>query len=307
MRRGRPPHDDILTPREWEVLALIEEGLTNEQIAERLEINVGTAKYHVGEILSKLQVESRGDAPAAARALSARPHSAGIYALLRLKPWWRATGAAGALLVLTLVGLLLVRSWIDDQTGPGPRDSGDTVGLGPDVGASPESGLATRPTPPQCVTGPRAENPTQQSPSGASLTMPTSERFGTVEEGEAWICLDVPQAQAMPGWRIQGVTASRSHSLSQFVQGMGFRSLVISYVKGPDGLHVELTTPGAGTVEGAGDASTVMIGGAEAKIWRKDRILTLQWEAGGVALIATIMPATDADLQKSMPLLESIR
>jgi len=50
-KRGRPPHPDILTPREWQVLFLIREGLTNEQIAGRLDISLATAKYHVSEIL----------------------------------------------------------------------------------------------------------------------------------------------------------------------------------------------------------------------------------------------------------------
>ena len=34
-RRGRPPYPDILTPREWEVLALLRQGLSNEEIAQR--------------------------------------------------------------------------------------------------------------------------------------------------------------------------------------------------------------------------------------------------------------------------------
>src|SRR5438093_171564 len=51
--RGRPRHPDILTPREWEVLSLIEKGASNEEIAERLGITERTAKYHVSEILSK--------------------------------------------------------------------------------------------------------------------------------------------------------------------------------------------------------------------------------------------------------------
>jgi DNA-binding CsgD family transcriptional regulator len=66
-RRGRPRYDDILTPREWQVLALLEAGLTNEQIAERLGISFGTAKYHVGEIISKLGVTTREEAVVAAR------------------------------------------------------------------------------------------------------------------------------------------------------------------------------------------------------------------------------------------------
>jgi DNA-binding CsgD family transcriptional regulator len=52
----------VLTPREWEVLALIREGLTNDQIAERLGISGSGARFHVAEILSKLGVESRREA-----------------------------------------------------------------------------------------------------------------------------------------------------------------------------------------------------------------------------------------------------
>jgi DNA-binding CsgD family transcriptional regulator len=63
-RRGRPPHPDVLTPREWEVLSLLRERLTNEQIAERLGITVRAARFHVSEILSKLNVSTRGEAAA---------------------------------------------------------------------------------------------------------------------------------------------------------------------------------------------------------------------------------------------------
>ena len=63
-RRGRPPHPDVLTPREWEVLALLREGLTDQAIADRLNISLDGAKYHVREILSKLGVASRQEAAA---------------------------------------------------------------------------------------------------------------------------------------------------------------------------------------------------------------------------------------------------
>ncbi|HEY4686531.1 MAG TPA: helix-turn-helix transcriptional regulator, partial [Dehalococcoidia bacterium] len=43
----RPPYPDVLTPREWEVLDLLREGLTNDQIARRLGISRDGAKYHV--------------------------------------------------------------------------------------------------------------------------------------------------------------------------------------------------------------------------------------------------------------------
>ncbi|MEX1254549.1 MAG: glutamate racemase [Dehalococcoidia bacterium] len=58
-KRGRPRHPDILTPREWQVLRLLRRGCSNREIAARLGISPGGAKYHVGEILSKLGAASR--------------------------------------------------------------------------------------------------------------------------------------------------------------------------------------------------------------------------------------------------------
>jgi NarL family two-component system response regulator LiaR len=55
-----------LTPRELEVLALLAEGLTNPEIAERLNVSRSTAKAHVSHILSKLEVSNRAEAVALA-------------------------------------------------------------------------------------------------------------------------------------------------------------------------------------------------------------------------------------------------
>ena len=51
-----------LTEREMEVLALIVDGLTNPQIAEKLVITISTTKTHVHSILQKLYVNSRSKA-----------------------------------------------------------------------------------------------------------------------------------------------------------------------------------------------------------------------------------------------------
>jgi DNA-binding NarL/FixJ family response regulator len=63
-KTGLPPQDtspavSLLTPRELEVLALLGEGLTNADIANRLFISQSTAKVHVHHILAKLGVKTR--------------------------------------------------------------------------------------------------------------------------------------------------------------------------------------------------------------------------------------------------------
>lgn len=53
---------DQLTTRETEVLLLITEGKTNQEIAEQLFIAVKTVKVHVSNILGKLEVQDRTQA-----------------------------------------------------------------------------------------------------------------------------------------------------------------------------------------------------------------------------------------------------
>lgn len=55
----RPNTSSRLTPREEEVLRLLTQGLTNEQISKRLFIAQSTAKVHVHNILRKLGAKSR--------------------------------------------------------------------------------------------------------------------------------------------------------------------------------------------------------------------------------------------------------
>lgn len=57
-----------LTPREREIAALIDQGLSNKEIASRLSIAVRTVKNHVHHILEKLNVHRRGEATARLRA-----------------------------------------------------------------------------------------------------------------------------------------------------------------------------------------------------------------------------------------------
>lgn len=57
--RGRPPHDDQLTPAEWSVVEWVRHGLTNRQIAERRGIGLDAVKFHVGNALAKLGLADR--------------------------------------------------------------------------------------------------------------------------------------------------------------------------------------------------------------------------------------------------------
>ncbi|MEZ4505995.1 MAG: response regulator transcription factor [Thermomicrobiales bacterium] len=58
-----------LTDREMDVLRLLATGKTNREIGEALFISPRTCGHHVSAILSKLGVQSRSDAVAAARSL----------------------------------------------------------------------------------------------------------------------------------------------------------------------------------------------------------------------------------------------
>jgi two-component system, NarL family, nitrate/nitrite response regulator NarL len=64
-----PPPDaawGVLTTREREILALAGEGLTNNEIARQLQIELPTVKSHMHNILEKLHVRSRTEAAALA-------------------------------------------------------------------------------------------------------------------------------------------------------------------------------------------------------------------------------------------------
>lgn len=54
--------DNRLTQRELEVLGFISQGLTNQEIASNLFVEVGTVKNHVHSIIKKLNVSNREEA-----------------------------------------------------------------------------------------------------------------------------------------------------------------------------------------------------------------------------------------------------
>lgn len=60
---GRQSHNDInLSPRELEILKMVANGMSYNQIADCLTIGLSTVKFHLGNILTKLGVETRNEA-----------------------------------------------------------------------------------------------------------------------------------------------------------------------------------------------------------------------------------------------------
>ena len=64
---------EALSEREAEVLQLVAEGLSNQEIADRLVISITTVKTHVGNIFLKLGVTSRTQAIARAESSGLLP------------------------------------------------------------------------------------------------------------------------------------------------------------------------------------------------------------------------------------------
>jgi DNA-binding NarL/FixJ family response regulator len=79
----------LLTRREVEILGLIEQGLSNKEIARALQIGGATVKNHVHSVLTKLSVRRRGEAAAQFRA-SRRPQNSSV------RPTTGRWGAANA-------------------------------------------------------------------------------------------------------------------------------------------------------------------------------------------------------------------
>jgi LuxR family maltose regulon positive regulatory protein len=75
-RAAQRQAEDLVEPlseRELDVLSAIAEGLSNQEVAARLYVSERTVKWHASNIYGKLQVGSRTEAVAKARALGILP------------------------------------------------------------------------------------------------------------------------------------------------------------------------------------------------------------------------------------------
>ena len=128
-RRGRPPYPDVLTPREWEVLDLVERGYTNDEIASRLGISFAGAKFHVSEILGKLHLSSRDEAARWHRERFARaPFLATLFDWLRAGPHRVAATFSLGVLAVVLGGVTVLGVGIACADTRGGRIENSTVG-----------------------------------------------------------------------------------------------------------------------------------------------------------------------------------
>ena len=95
-KQGPIASPNLLTHREKEIVALVEQGLSNKEIARSLRIENATVKNHVHSILSKLQVRRRGEAAARiCRASASTPQTTG-FATFAAAVWvmdWLGSGS----------------------------------------------------------------------------------------------------------------------------------------------------------------------------------------------------------------------
>ncbi len=180
-RGGRPRHPDVLTPAEWRVLEALREGGTNAEIAARLGVSANTVRYHVSNMLAKLELRDR-------RALAAwrpegRRRRLGALLALPAALWsvgrplaWVGVGAAAlagvAVVVVALVALeVIVEGDPDPPAAVAPPSatptSTPTVSPTATPAPTPTAALMATPTPTA------APDPTE-TPAPSPMPTPTA-------------------------------------------------------------------------------------------------------------------------------------
>jgi len=142
----RPAHlatryRDSLTPRQQEILAMIAKGKTNFEIAQQFGMSLDGAKWHVREILAKLNVDSREDAVAEwqrQRSFGARLRvfARALLPAALLKPVVAGTAAIGVAGAIA-VGVVMLQGGDDEPPAaesPTPATTSTPAAGTPDPG-----------------------------------------------------------------------------------------------------------------------------------------------------------------------------
>ena len=194
-RGGRPRHPDVLTPAEWRVLEALREGGTNAEIAARLGVSANTVRYHVSNMLAKLELRDRR-ALAAWRPDTPRRRLGGLFAL-PAAVWsvgrplaWVGVGAAAlaglAVVVVALVALEVIVEGDPDPAAavapppvtPTPTSTPTTTPVPTPTAASPTPSAMPEPSP--VSTPPAAPSPTP-TPTATPDPLPTATATPTSE------------------------------------------------------------------------------------------------------------------------------
>jgi Tol biopolymer transport system component/DNA-binding CsgD family transcriptional regulator len=242
-QRGRPPHPDILTPREWEVLSLLREGLSNRDIGDRLGVTRDGIKYHVAQILLKLGVATREEAAAwqSAAPVNVAPSSR-LAARLSGISRMGLIGTAGVLLtgLAALAGAVVYN---EIAVGGSPTDPAEVSAGGPPTASPGPYGVPT-PTPVAAVLTDAGDGSLGQ--------------VAYVKDGNLWMLnLDTGEDRMIVQREVAKTFGTTAQDLTllepewspdgQWVS-FGVRNAAVN-----DATSIWVVRPGDGLLEGAGD------------------------------------------------------
>ncbi|MBN9493557.1 helix-turn-helix transcriptional regulator [bacterium] len=133
---------DALTKRQREVLSLAAKGMTNPEIGDRLGISKDGAKWHIGEILMRLNVDTREEAVDLWKRYNGLPYR--LHRVVRavlgpLAVRWALGGVAAAAVTGLAVALVVLATQDSDHPKAGVTPPAATTAATPAASPTPES------------------------------------------------------------------------------------------------------------------------------------------------------------------------
>ena len=189
-RGGRPRHPDVLTPAEWRVLDALHEGGTNAEIGARLGLSPDTVKYHISNMLAKLELRDRREL-AAWRPVERRGRlgavlavPAAVWAVVGRPLVWVGLGTAAlAGVVVVVVALVALEAVVEsNRKAPAtavpslavaPTATPSVVPAGPALVPSATPTAAPSPTPAGTPEPRPSPTPSATGPAPGSCASPT--------------------------------------------------------------------------------------------------------------------------------------